>query len=183
MSTVFFDIDTQADFLFPGGALYVPGAEAIVENVATLNRYAASQGIPVVSTMDAHAPNDPEFAQYPPHCIVGTPGQRKPGATLLHEGRQIILEKQTTDCFSNPDLPGLLQELNADRAVVYGVVTEICVKNATLGLLRHGLRVEVVMDAVRSLNETDAAAFVTEFTAAGGTLTTVDRVQVELFEA
>ena len=62
MKTIFFDIDTQLDFLYPAGALYVPGAERIVPAIARLNRYAAAHGIPVVSTTDAHAENDPEFA-------------------------------------------------------------------------------------------------------------------------
>ena len=38
MNTVFLDVDTQIDFLYPAGALYVPGAEAIVPVVAKLNR-------------------------------------------------------------------------------------------------------------------------------------------------
>ena len=32
MKSVFFDVDTQIDFLYPAGALYVPGAESIVGN-------------------------------------------------------------------------------------------------------------------------------------------------------
>ena len=59
--TVFFDVDTQLDFMYPAGALYVPGAETIVEQIAALNRFAGAQGIPLVSTMDAHTENDPEF--------------------------------------------------------------------------------------------------------------------------
>jgi len=59
VKTVFFDVDTQIDFLYPAGALYVPGAEVIVNTVAGLNRYAGEHGIPVVSTMDAHSENDP----------------------------------------------------------------------------------------------------------------------------
>ena len=62
MKTVFFDIDSQLDFLYPAGALYVPGAERIVPAIARLNRFAAMHGIPVVSTIDAHTENDPEFA-------------------------------------------------------------------------------------------------------------------------
>src|ERR1700685_2510519 len=89
MKTVFFDIDTQVDFLYPAGALYVPGAEKIVEQIATLNRFAAAQGIPVISTMDAHAEDDPEFKAWPPHCVVGTAGQQKPAATLLE--RRIVV--------------------------------------------------------------------------------------------
>ena len=72
MKTVFFDIDTQIDFLFPAGALYAPGAEKIIGTVAKLNHHAAKHGIPVVSTMDAHSENDPEFRDWPHHCVVDT---------------------------------------------------------------------------------------------------------------
>ncbi len=183
MKTVFFDIDTQIDFMFPAGALYVPGAEGIVSAVAGLNRFAAEHGIVVVSTVDAHAENDAEFLSWPPHCVAGCNGQRKPASTLLESGlvvssdagwvgavsaRQILLEKQTFDCFSNPNLPGLLDQLGADRYVVYGVVTEICVKFAAFGLLRTGARVEIAVDAVRSLRGEAADAMLGEFRAAGG---------------
>ena len=30
MKTVFMDVDTQLDFLYPAGALYVPGAERLI---------------------------------------------------------------------------------------------------------------------------------------------------------
>ena len=191
MKPVFFDVDTQIDFLYPAGALYVPGAETIVDRIAALNRYAASHGIPVVSTADAHTENDPEFRDWPPHCVAGTAGQQKPAATLLEkrfvmpnvpcelalEGVvQVILEKQALDCFTNVNLPSLLERLAADQYVVYGVVTEICVKCAAFGLLKTGRRVALVTDAVRSLNEGESAKMLSEFTAAGGTLTTVKAV-------
>ena len=169
MNTVFFDVDTQIDFLFPAGALYVPGAETIVDRIAALNRHAAAHQIPLISTADAHAENDPEFAIYPHHCVAGTLGQRKPAATLVG---QTILEKQKLDCFTNPELPGLLARFAAERYVVYGVVTEICVKFAALGLLKTGARVEIVSDAVRSLSDEAARAWFAEFQAAGGVLTT-----------
>ena len=89
MRTVFFDIDTQLDFLYPAGALYAPKAERIVPAVARLNRFAAERGFPVVSTTDAHAEDDPEFSQWPPHCVAGTMGQRKPEATLLD--RRVVI--------------------------------------------------------------------------------------------
>jgi nicotinamidase/pyrazinamidase len=37
MKTVFVDVDTQIDFLFPAGALYVPGAERLLPAIARLN--------------------------------------------------------------------------------------------------------------------------------------------------
>lgn len=176
MKTVFFDVDTQIDFLFPAGALYVPGAERIVGAIAELNQKAPL----LISTMDAHSEDDPEFRIYPHHCVAGTTGQQKAASTLLEkravipaatEGvRQFIVEKQKLDCFTNPHLKPLLDQLNADRYVVYGVVTEICVRFAAFGLLRTGKRVEIVTDAVRELNDQDARKMFEEFTASGGKL-------------
>lgn len=191
MKTVFFDIDTQNDFVLPAGALYVPGAEEILPSVVRLNRFAAEHSIPVISTTDAHSEDDAEFRQWPPHCVAGTIGQQKPAETLLDrrvmvptspgqyplEGtRQILLEKQALDLFTNPNLPGVLNRLNADRYVVYGVVTEYCVRCAALGLLKTGKRVELVCDAIKSLKEEDGTRTLEEFTAGGGQLTMVEQV-------
>jgi nicotinamidase/pyrazinamidase len=171
LKTVFFDIDTQIDFMFPAGALYVPGAERIVPLIAQLNHGAEI----VVSTMCAHAENDPEFRQWPPHCVVGTNGQLKPQATLRSSG-QIILEKQKLDLFTNPALPKLLQELAADEYVVYGVVTEYCVKHAALGLLATGKPVTLVTDAIQSLRAADGDGVIQAFTAGGGKLATSSKL-------
>ena len=191
MKTVCFDVDTQIDFLYPAGALYAPGAERVLPHVAALNRHAASNQIVVISTMDAHAEDDPEFKSWPPHCVVETAAQQKPVATLLDKRvalpnrscevaidgvQQILLEKQTVDCFTSMHLEPLLEKLNADRYVVYGVVTEVCVKNAAFGLLKTGRRVEIVTDAIRALNEADGAKVLADFCAAGGVLKTIAQV-------
>jgi len=176
MKTVFFDIDTQIDFLFPAGALYVPGAEQIIPAITKLNHYAAAHDIPVVSTMCAHSETDPEFRDWPPHCIVGTTGQLKPQSTLRPNAQQIILEKQQLDLFTNPGLPALLDTLAADEYVVYGVVTEYCVSCAALGLLATGKPVTLVTDAIRSLSEQDGRSTIDNFTAQGGRLTTLDQL-------
>lgn len=178
MKTVFFDVDTQIDFVYPAGALYVPGAEEILPIVAELNRRAPV----VISTTDAHTEDDPEFQTYPHHCVIGTNGQHKPAITLVEPrvklaadmplARQIILEKQKLDCFTNPQLEPLLERLKADRYVVYGVVTEICVRCAAFGLLKTGKRVEIVSDAVKALNEQMSCEMFQRFTAAGGHLST-----------
>lgn len=187
MKTVFFDIDTQLDFVFPAGALYVPGAEQIIPVVSKLNRYAVHNSLPLISTMDAHAENDPEFRHWPPHCIVGTIGQTKPKSTLVGtpvvipareakvsrlDVQQIILEKVTTNCFDHPKLEALLRMLDADRYVVYGVVTEVCVKFAAMGLLKTGKKVEVVSDAISHLSEPARDAMLAEFERAGGVVRT-----------
>lgn len=187
MKTVFFDVDTQIDFMYPAGALYVPGAERIVPVIAKLNQRAAETGAVVISSMDAHRENDPEFREWPAHCVVGTVGQQKPASTLLAKRivippadvaeridgyQQILLEKRHLDVFTNPNLDSILQALGAERYVVYGVVTEYCVRLAAFGLLKTGKRVEIVTDAIRSLNESDGERVLNDFTAAGGVLTT-----------
>ncbi len=155
-----------------------PERESILPIVGELNRQAPL----VVSTMDAHSEDDPEFQIYPHHCVVGTMGQHKPAVTLLDrrakvpgpsEGvRQWILEKQKLDCFSSPHLLPLLETLDAQRYVVYGVVTEICVRFAAFGLLKTGRPVEIVTDAVKALDEQKAREMFSEFAALGGRLTT-----------
>lgn len=195
MSTVFFDVDTQLDFLYPAGALYVPKAEVLEPRVAALNRLAASREIVVVSTMDAHSENDVEFRQWPPHCVVGTAGQHKPASTLLDRritipssrsdfavtgAQQVLLEKQTTDCFTNQNLATLLDTLGATRAIIYGVVTEICVRNAALGLLRAGRQVAVVTDAVETLVQSSAGTFYQELQSLGGSVIEIAAVEAEI---
>ncbi len=175
MKTVFFDVDTQIDFLFPAGALYVPGAERLLPALARLARFARERSIRVVSTMDAHAENDPEFRSWPSHCVAGALGQRKPEATLAGPG-QILIAKQALDAFTSAELPAVIERLAADRYVVYGVVTEYCVRYAALGLLRTGRPVEVVTDAILGLKDEDAARALAEVAAAGGRLTTVDQI-------
>ena len=185
MATVFVDVDSQLDFLYPAGALYVPGAERVVPNIARLNRYAAAHGIPVVSTTDAHAEHDPEFQVWPPHCVAGANGQHKAEATLLERrivipnrpcpldlggAQQIVVEKQHVDVFTAPNLQRVIDLLAADRFVVYGVVTEICVLFAARGLLKSGKPVVVVTDAVETLNPADSARALAEIVAAGGSL-------------
>jgi len=192
MKTVFVDIDTQLDFLFPAGALYVPGAERIVPAIARLNRHAAAQGIPVISTADAHTEDDPEFHVWPHHCVAGTWGQRKAESTLLarrvvvpnrecelpdlESAQQILVEKQTVDAFRSVNLQRVLEALAGDRYVVYGVVTEICVYYAARGLLETGHPVVVVSDAIESLKAADAQKALRELCASGAMVASVDEV-------
>ncbi|MBV8895159.1 MAG: cysteine hydrolase [Acidobacteriaceae bacterium] len=182
MKTVFFDVDTQLDFLCPAGALYVPGGEKLLPALGALTRCAGARKIQIISTADAHTENDPEFQAWKPHCVVGTVGQQKAAATLLPNARvlgtgsdpsapQLIVEKQKLDAFSNPNLGPLLKAMAADRYVLYGVVTELCVRCAAIGLLETGARVELVTDAIKSLSTGDERAFIEQFQGQRGVLT------------
>ena len=194
MKTVYFDIDTQIDFLFPSGSLYVPGAQQLVPALHRLNHHAAKHGHPLVSSMCAHTEDDPEFKQWPAHCVIGTVGQLKPAETLLerravigvargdyqtHGVQQILFEKNQLDITTSPNFGPLVSRLGADRYVVYGVVTEYCVRFAALALLETGKPVSLVTDAIQTLRAEDSAKTLSEFTARGGRLATFDEVCAE----
>jgi nicotinamidase/pyrazinamidase len=188
MKTVFFDVDNQLDFLYPAGSLYVPGAEQILPALARLTQFAKANQIQILSTADAHSENDVEFESWPPHCVIGTVGQQKAACTIAvpqpsilsslsrsaaAPSPQIIIEKQHTDCFTNPNLMPLLTHIAAERYVVYGVVSEICVRHAALGLLQQTrARIELVTDAIRHLDSGAYESMLTEFKERGGVLTT-----------
>lgn len=191
MKTVFVDIDTQWDFLFPAGALYVPHAEKRLPHLRQLREFAESRGITVLSTADAHLEDDPEFRTWPHHCVAGTLGQRKPAELLSRSpiivpvtplptqglnAPQIILEKQSLRFFTNPNTADLLTSLSADCYVVYGVATEYCVGLGALDLLGTGKRVEIVTDAIEGIAAVDIEAMLVRLTSAGARLTTVSEV-------
>ena len=182
---IFWDEDTQLDFLLPEGKLYVPGSEAIIPTLAKLTNWAAQHNVLVLASTDAHQPGDEEFSQYPPHCLAGTPGQKKlvetslaPQFTIPNRAgadlpdvvryRQIIIEKQTLDVFTNPNTDRFLARIGKPKIVLYGVVTEICVAIATLGLLDRGYDVSVVQDAIYHLDAQKARAFLDEVPQRGG---------------
>jgi len=192
-SLVFFDIDTQVDFMCPSGKLYVRGAEQIVPNLERLMRWARSNGVPVISSADAHAPNDPEFKHWPPHCVIGTPGQQRIPETRFREpviipcragafhvparwAGQFIVEKPTYSIQDNPNFDAIVHALGRRRAVVFGVVTEVCVRAAALELCRRGFPVDVVTDAIKLIDEDDGRKALEEMAAAGARRVTTTEV-------
>jgi nicotinamidase/pyrazinamidase len=186
-STLFWDVDTQVDFLDPGGKLYVPGSENIIPKLGELTRFAASKHILVIASVCAHTLQDPEFQEYPPHCLQGTPGQQKVPETVLPRHcfvpnqsaelprvlgnfQQLIVEKQATDVFTNPNIEKLLERVGKREIVLYGVVTEICVSLAAKGLRQRGYKVHMVKDAVAHLEEAKGRQVAAEIESGGGML-------------
>ncbi len=169
---VFFDVDTQFDFVDKKGALYVKGAEKLRSLWAKLTKFAYKKGILIISSQDTHKKKDPEFKEFPPHCIKGSWGYKKIPQTLLPSCKvlalkeeefeelfkikdnfsQVILEKNILDVFSNPNTRGLLEAVLPEEVYVYGLVTEFCVKKAVLGLKEFVDNVFVVEDAVKEID-------------------------------
>jgi len=179
--TIFWDVDTQVDFMVPEGKLYVPDAVAITSNLERLTRHAREKGIPRVASVDDHTLQDPEISDapdfretFPPHCLRGTEGQKKIAATAMrspvvvpnrpedpavvrsrvrrHHG-EILIEKSRFDVFTNPNTGTVLDALAPETIVVYGVAQDVCDAHAIRGFLqRGGSRVVFVEDAARPID-------------------------------
>jgi len=191
--TIFWEVDTQADFMLPGGKLYVPGAEHLLPNIQRLTDAAREGKVFLVSHGCYHVPNDPEFATFPPHCIRKTEGanfvpealtdkvfriSNDPAAKIpsdLTPYQQILLEKQTLDIFESRHADELLQRFPRDaHFVVFGVVTEYCVRFAAKGLLDRGRHVSVVKDAIETLSADAAQNTTAELQALGANFITTE---------
>jgi nicotinamidase/pyrazinamidase len=191
---IFWEVDVQRDFMLPGGHLYVPGAEKLVPNIRRLTDAARQGQVFLVSHGDFHAPNDPEFEIFPPHCVKGTAGAEllpealtdkvvrvpnDPDAKLpedLLAYQQIVLEKQTLSIFESRHADALVKKLgNHAEFVVFGVVTEYCVSFAAKGLLERGCRVALVQDAIETLKPEDGQRTISELKQMGARLTTTDQ--------
>jgi nicotinamidase/pyrazinamidase len=129
---VFWNTDTQYDFIDKDGKLSVENAESIKPNLKKLTDFARVNNIKVVNTMDWHfkdskeLSDDPDFVKtFPPHCMANTEGARfidetspDRGTTMLvdwseqkgmnfhdiHKSRNIIIRKDAFDVFEGNNL-------------------------------------------------------------------------------
>src|SRR6267142_6051812 len=92
---IFWEVDVQADFMLPGGKLYVPGAEKLLPNIRKLTDAARRGEVFLVSHGCCHPSSDPEFKQFPPHCLKGTPGAEFVPEALADKAARV--ENRSTD--------------------------------------------------------------------------------------
>jgi nicotinamidase/pyrazinamidase len=172
---VLWDVDTQVDFVHADGKLAVPDAEAAVPAMAPPGAWARAAGLPPVASADDHELTDPEISEtpdysttYPPHCLRGTRGAEKiaetaqldPVPLALKEvpekwlrGREFLLLKKHFDVCTNPNTERLIDLLDPEEVVVFGVATDVCDDAAIRGLLARGRSVAFVEEASRGLDE------------------------------
>jgi len=188
---IFWEVDVQADFMLPGGKLYVKGAEKLLPNIRQLTDAARRGQVFLASHGCFHAKDDPEFATFGEHCVKGTAGAElvpealtekvarvpnDPAAKLpedLSQYQQILLEKQTLNIFESWHADALVTRLGSEAEfVVFGVVTEYCVGFAAKGLLERGRRVAIVRDAIETLQAADGERAIAEMQRLGARITT-----------
>ncbi|QKQ97986.1 isochorismatase family protein [Candidatus Nanohaloarchaea archaeon] len=204
--TIFWNVDTQYDFMRPDGNLPVgegEGAEDIEDALAEVTRTARANGIRVVNTADYHNKDSAEFSEdpdfeetFPPHCLAGSEGAEYVPATqpenpmeidwredadwaevMEHEG-DFVLYKDAFDVFAgepeSPHAEQLVETLDPDRAVVYGVATDVCVDYAVEGLMDQGVDVYVVEDAVKGIDPDNSAEAINRWEDKGATIGTTE---------
>ena len=203
MKRILWDVDTQVDFMEPSGKLYVPGARDLAPALERLVDAARAARVTHVASADDHELTDPEISEspdfqntYPAHCLRGTRGAEKiietkqrdplplsvvpfpPGLIprMIEGRREILLLKKNFNVFTNPNTDPLLDALDPDEIVVFGVATDVCDDAAIRGFLRRGRRVVFVEDAARGLDERRTAACTAFWREGGVEFSTVDEV-------
>jgi nicotinamidase/pyrazinamidase len=205
---IFWDVDTQYDFMKADGKLYVPDAEQIIPNLKKLTDYAHGHGIRIVASADDHVREHPEISDtpdwkttFPPHCLRGTPGQKKIPETALrdalaiepepqdresltdmvrvHRG-DILFHKHRFDVFTNANVLPVLEVLDANDVVLYGVALDVCDKYAIEGLLeyRPQARLFAVVDAMKPIDRDVAEHLLKEWGEEGVRLVKTSEVVV-----
>jgi nicotinamidase/pyrazinamidase len=177
---LFWDVDTQFDFMRPEGRLYVPGAEDIIKKVSQVRRFALENGFSIVASTDWHSKDDEEISDkpdyketFPPHCMAGEPGSERIGylgempieyipnnkmnisaLRELSDKEQfhIVIRKQATDVFSNPNTAEFVKLIAPKKVVVFGVALDVCVDQALRGLCSfQEVKLFLLKDAVKGL--------------------------------
>lgn len=200
---ILWDVDTQVDFMEPGGKLYVPRATETLPALERLVDAGRAAGLIHVASVDDHELTDPEISNspdfkntYPPHCMRGTHGAEKiletrqrdpfplslvpfpPGLVgpLIEGRREILLLKKIFDVFTNPNTEALLDALDPDEIIVFGVASDVCSNAAIRGFLARGRKVRFVEDASRGIDEKRVAACADAWRAQGVEFSTAEEV-------
>ncbi len=205
--TILWDVDTQVDFVEPAGKLYVAGVELAKPAMARLVQAARAASVVHVASADDHELTDPEISEqpdfestWPPHCLRGTPGAEKIAETkqldplplshvpvppallrrLLHGRREILILKKHYDPFSNPNTEALVEALDPDEILLFGVATDICDDATVRALRRRGRRVAFVEDAARGVDPARVAACTAAWREQGVRFTTAEEAAASL---
>jgi nicotinamidase/pyrazinamidase len=175
--------------------------------MARLVEAAHAVGIVHVASADDHELTDPEISDtpdfrntYPPHCLRGTHGAEKiletkqedplplslvpfpPGLLpgMIEGRRELLLLKKNFNVFTNPNTDPLLDALDPDEIVLFGVATDVCDDAAIRGFLQRGRRVVFVEDAAKGLDAARTEAAIACWRERGVRFSTVDEVIASL---
>lgn len=142
-------VDMLRGFLEEGNPLYCgsPGREIIPAVIKLLE---GKKGARRIYLCDNHAPDDPEFKMFAPHCIRGSREAQVIPELAPYPGT--VVPKTTLSGFYRTDLEKVLQELAPEKVTVAGVCTNICILYTVADLRVRGYAVEVPRDCVATFD-------------------------------
>ena len=146
-------VDLQNDFC-PGGALPAPDGDRIVP---VINKLMDKFDV-VLASKDWHPLNTVHFEKWPVHCVRETPGAEFHPALDASKIDKIFLKgtNDKDDGYSafeatNDTLRDYLRKKQVDEVYITGLVTEYCVKQTVLEVLRQGFKSFLIEDAVQGI--------------------------------
>lgn len=101
----------------------------IVPNCVKMVETAIKNGDRIVAFKDCHTKDDPEFKDYPEHCLKGTEESELVDELKPYEKFMTVIEKPTTNGFKTKEFRELIKKESFDAVVVAGCCTDICVAN------------------------------------------------------
>jgi len=152
MVNVVLVIDMLKGFLEEGYPLYCgEEARAIIPHVKSLLEAETAKGSYIIFICDNHQPDDKEFQMFLPHCIAGTPETEVISELASFPGERI--NKRRYSGFFDTPLEKRLKELKADKIIVVGVCTDICVMHTVADARNRDYQVEVPEPCVASFDK------------------------------
>lgn len=148
-TTAMLIVDMVHDFCDPSGAMCLPGAERLYPIQNDLIQSARHTGMMIGWIVDAHRPSvrrDREFLKRAPHCLEGTSGTDVV-AQLDKQDDDFVFIKRRFSAFFGTDLDLTLRDNLIDTLIVFGVVTNICVRSTVHDAFFNGYQVVVPSDA------------------------------------
>ncbi len=118
---------------------YDPIVPALREHLAA----AEAEGVPLIFLVDTHAPDDPEFKMFPPHCVEGSGEDEVIPELKEFADRGVVVRKHTFSGFRGTQLDAVLERLRPEVIEVAGVCTDICVLHTVYDLKVRGYEVLV----------------------------------------
>ncbi|KPP98835.1 MAG: Amidase [Rhodobacteraceae bacterium HLUCCA12] len=147
-STAVLVVDMVNDFCKPGGAMVLPGYELLVPHQCRLIETARRCGAPVIWIHDAHRANmrnEREWAKRTEHCVEGTWGVEIID-DLGARDDEIHVIKRRYSAFFQTDLDLTLKDMRITQLIIFGVVTNICVRSTVHDAFFNGYDVVVPRD-------------------------------------
>ncbi|MEA3402807.1 MAG: isochorismatase family cysteine hydrolase [Armatimonadota bacterium] len=153
MSSALVVIDMLNDFVREDGALTCGDRVGeIIEPIRRRIEQARRDGETVIYMCDSHRPDDPEFAQYPPHAVQGTEGAQVIDELAPAE-EDYVLPKRRYSAFHQTQLLLVLLENGVRELELTGVCTNICVLYTAADAVSWGFDVSVDASRVAALDD------------------------------